>query len=79
MTDNTNIQQHVDACAQRFLIIAREALGTWQETRDDQACGEWLAIDRALEHFVDQGLIRSFDVVAGTVTFNDGSTFEVDA
>ena len=79
MTDNTNIQQHVDACAQRFLIFAREALGTWQETRDDQACGEWLAFDRALEHFVDQGLIRSFDVVAGTITFNNGTTFEVDA
>ena len=78
MTDNTNIQQHVDACAQRFLIFAREALGTWQETRDDQACGEWLAFGRALEHFVEHGLIRSFDVVAGTITFNDGTTFEVD-
>ena len=78
MNDN-NIQRSIDACAQRFLTIAREALGTWQETRDDQACGEWLAFDRALEHFVDQGLIRSFDVVAGILTFNDGTTFEVDA
>ena len=78
MNDN-NIQRSVDACAQRFLIFAREALGTWQETRDDQACGEWLAFDRALEHFVDQGLIWSFDVVAGTITFNNGTTFEVDA
>ena len=78
MNDN-NIQRSVDACAQRFLVIARAGLEAWRETWDDRACGEWLAFDRALEHFVDQGLIRSFDVVAGTLTFNDGTTFGVDS
>ena len=76
--NDSNIQRSIDACAQRFLAIARAGLETWQETGDDRACGEWLSFDRALEHFVDQGLIRSFDVVAGALTFNDGSTFEVD-
>ena len=34
MNDN-NTQRSVDACAQRFLVIARAGLETWQETRDD--------------------------------------------
>ena len=72
-------QQHIEDCARHLLTRGTAGLKVWQETGDDRACGEGLSCLSALEQFVLRGFIRYFSLSEGTLRFNDGTTFEVDA
>ena len=78
MNDNRT-QQHIEDRARHFLTRGAAGLKAWQETGDDRACGEGLSCRSALEQFVLRGFIRYFSLSEGTLRFNDGTTFEVDA